>query len=92
MPNKYEQVREVIVKAVPEIMIPGPGESLTYRPITLSHVLIAIQKKFEYPEKPYQPEISIAIDDLVNQLWNLHKSLADQDENVIDFLHKLLCN
>jgi hypothetical protein len=61
------------------------------RPIQLADVLLAIRKIYNYPNKPYQPDISISIDDLVNQIWDLTKDLDNQSEETKQFLFDLLC-
>lgn len=57
-------------------------------PITLADVLLAIRALIH--TEVIEPDLSIAIDDLVNQYWDLTKPLESQSEETLNFLAKLL--
>ena len=98
--NKEQQLREAIIKAVPEIMEEGEYindfRNPIGRPITLTDVLRAIDKtdltktKQYVEEKWTMPEFAGHIVLKLIDMWDLTKDYDNQPQPVKDFLYNLL--
>lgn len=90
--NQLSEVREAIVKIVPEIRKVSPEPSWVDREIRLSDVLLALDKvnEFEWTRRLYSYIVSGSAAHVIVE-WDLsNDSLNDQSESTIAFLHSTL--
>lgn len=107
MNDKLQKIREIIIKANPEIVLgehehyAGPDSppeiEVEFRPIRLSDVLLAMDKKgLNYLVDlggVFVKQIAIGLDKIewTNYSWNLKEDdLSKQSEETINFLAKVL--
>jgi DNA polymerase elongation subunit (family B) len=94
-----EAVKVKIVEAVPDVIVGYNADGLNavaiaqYRPITLEDVLRAIgsEAKTQKGQEEYERVRNKLLGFGWNVRWHLGKSLDDQPEDVINFLHSILC-
>ena len=97
--TKYNQLREEIIRIVPELDISYMGEEFE-KNISLEDCLIAMSKKLleKYIDIKWSANFIILIDNRLDNIggddrciWVMNKPLQDQSEPTINLLWDLIC-